>query len=65
VESATGAYSDMVGVTGDLSLALQPGNIDDVSLSMTRNGQPAGNIQVKGPLIFQNLKVALLLHLKI
>lgn len=50
VENATGAYSDMVGVTGALSLAIQPGNLENVSLNMTRNGQSAGNIQVKGPL---------------
>ena len=52
VESATGAYADMVGVNGDLILALEPGSIDDVSLSMTRNGQVAGNIRVMGPFDF-------------
>ena len=52
VESATGAYADMVGVNGDLRLALEPGSIDDVSLSMTRNGQTAGNIRVMGPFDF-------------
>ena len=52
VESATGAYADMVGVNGDLILALEPGSIDDVSLSMMRNGQAAGNIRVMGPFDF-------------
>ncbi|MDC0264182.1 AsmA family protein [Verrucomicrobia bacterium] len=52
VESATGAYADMVGVNGDLILALKPGSIDDVSLSMMRNGQAAGNIRVMGPFDF-------------
>jgi len=52
VESANGAYADMLGVSGDLRLALEPGNIDDVSLSMTRNGQAAGNIRVMGPFDF-------------
>ncbi|MDA7632158.1 AsmA family protein, partial [Verrucomicrobia bacterium] len=45
-------YADMVGVNGDLILALEPGSIDDVSLSMTRNGQVAGNIRVMGPFDF-------------
>ena len=52
VESASGSYADMTGVTGAVAMAMVPGSIDNISLKLTRNNQAAGNIQLKGPLDF-------------